>query len=121
MLKSLISARGDPRLNFSLENFLCAIHLEMVLFDAILHSKHAYQVANATSILFSELFKFSVEAGIKNYAPRKNDARAICQKNPFIFFKERLRYLQKQKCISLKITATLLCDAVQQWEVSNNH
>jgi len=37
-LKSLISAKGDPRLNFSLENFLCAILPEMVSFDAVLHS-----------------------------------------------------------------------------------
>ena len=43
----------------------------MVLFDSVLQSQHAYQVANAIYLLVSELFKFSVEAGIKNYAPGK--------------------------------------------------
>jgi len=43
MLKSLIFAKGDPRLNVSLENFLCAILPENVLFDAVLHSKHENQ------------------------------------------------------------------------------
>jgi len=52
----------------------------------------------------------------KKLRPWKDDARAICQKNPCIFLKERLRYLQKQNCISNNS-----CDAVQQWNVLNNH
>jgi len=68
-LKSLNSVRGDPRLNFSLEMFLCAILSEMVSFDADLHSKHENQVASAISLAVSKLFKFSVEAGMKKYAP----------------------------------------------------
>jgi len=94
----------------------------MILFDADLHSKHADEVANAISILVFELFKFSVEAGRKNYAPRKMMRELFVKRILSYFFKERLRYSQKQKCISnKKITATLLCDAVQQWEVLNNH
>jgi len=58
--------KGHPRLNFSLEMFLCAILSEMVLFDADLHSKHENQVASAISLAVSKLLKFSVEAGMKN-------------------------------------------------------
>ena len=68
-LKSLNSVRGHPRLNFSLEMFLCAILLKMVSFDVDLHSKHENQVASAITLAVSTLFKFSVEAGMKTYAP----------------------------------------------------
>ena len=55
----------------------------------------------------------------KKLRPWKDDARAICQKNPFIFFKDT--YRNKNVFQIKKITATLLFDAVQQWEVLNNH
>ena len=53
----IIEFWGEPRLNFSPENVFCAILIEIVLFDAVLHSKHEYQVASAISILVFELFK----------------------------------------------------------------
>jgi len=56
-LKSLNSVRGDPRLNFYQEMFLCAILLQMVSFDADLHSKHENQVASAISLAVSKLIK----------------------------------------------------------------
>jgi len=65
--------------------FLCAILSKMVLFDAILHSKHADEVANAISILVFELFKFSVEARIKNYAPRKMMRELFIKRIPSYF------------------------------------
>jgi len=68
-LKSLNSVRGDPRLNFSLEMFLCAILSKMISFDADLLSKHENQVASAISLVVYKLIKFSVEAGMKTYAP----------------------------------------------------
>ena len=43
----------------------------MVLFDADLHSKHENQVASAISLAVLKLLKFSVEAGMKKYAPGK--------------------------------------------------
>ena len=70
-LKLLNSVRGDPRLNFSHDMFLCAILLKMVSLDAELHSKHKNQVASAISLAVSKLIKFSVEAGMKRYAPGK--------------------------------------------------
>ena len=70
-LKLLNSVRGDPRLNFSLEMFLCAILSKMISFDVDLHSKHENQVASAISLAVSKLIKFSVEAGMKRYAPGK--------------------------------------------------
>ena len=52
--------------------FLCAIlSKKMVSFDADLHSKHENQVASAISLGVSKLIKFSVEAGMKRYAPGK--------------------------------------------------
>ena len=68
-LKLLNSVRGEPRLNFSLEMFLWAILLQMVSFDADLHFKHENQVAIAISLAVFKLIKFSVEAGMKRYAP----------------------------------------------------
>jgi len=41
----------------------------MVSFDAELHSKHENQVASAISLAVSKFLKFSVEAGMKKYAP----------------------------------------------------
>ena len=41
----------------------------MVLFDAGLYSKHENQVASAIYLAVSKLIKFSVEAGMKKYAP----------------------------------------------------
>jgi len=76
---------GDPRLNFSLENVFCAILIEMVLFDAVLHSKHKYQVASAISILVFELFKFSVEVGMKIYAHGKMMRELFVKRIPSYF------------------------------------
>jgi len=87
MLKSLIFAKGDPRLYVSLEDFLCAILPEKVLFDAVLHSKHKNQVASAVSPVVSELFKFSVEAGIKNYAPGKMMRELFVKRIPSYFLR----------------------------------
>ena len=88
-LKSLNSVRGDPRLNFSLEMFLCAILSEMGLFDADLHSKHENQVASAISLAVSKLLKFSVEAGMTN-----TPLIALCGVSgvaPLIIIDERLQ------------------------------
>jgi len=68
-LKSLNSVSGDPKLNLSLEMFQCAILSKMVSFDADLHSKHENQVDSAISLAVSKLLRFSVEAGMKKYAP----------------------------------------------------
>jgi len=51
--------------------FLCAIFSKMDLFDADLHSKLENQVASAISLAVLKSFKFSVEAGMKKYAPGK--------------------------------------------------
>ena len=50
-------------------------------------SKHAYQVTNAISILVFKLFKFSVEAGIKNYAHRKMMRELFVKRIPSYFLK----------------------------------
>jgi len=87
MLKSLISAKGDPRLNVSLENCLCAILPEKVLLDAVLHSIHENQVASALSLVVSELCKCSAEAGIKNYAPGKMMRELFVKRIPSYFLR----------------------------------
>ena len=43
----------------------------MVSFDADLHSKHENQAASAISLAVLKSLKFSVEAGMKKYAPGK--------------------------------------------------
>ena len=47
------------------------ILFKTVSLDVDLHSKHENQVASAISLAVSTLFKFSVEAGMKRYAPGK--------------------------------------------------
>ena len=48
---------------------MCHSLKKMVSLDADLHSKHENQVASAISLAVSKLLKFSVEAGMKKYAP----------------------------------------------------
>jgi len=73
----------------------------MVLFDAVLHSKHEDQVASAIYLPVSELFKISVEAGMKQYAPGKMMRELFVKRTPSYFFQRARKILTetKQKCL----------------------
>ena len=74
----------------------------MVLFDAVLHSKHADEVANAISILVFELFKFSVEAGIKKTTPLERCSASYLSIESLHIFLRAVKILTETKMYFIK-------------------